>query len=227
MAMEAEAAPLITELGLRPVSKPAEPRLPFQVYQGNSGALKITLSLNGKDARRQVDNIGSEPAALNAYVLCREYAPDLLINAGTAGGFHKHGARIGDIYLSADAFRYHDHRIPIPGFEEYGIGSYPTLDTSALARKLGYKTGVVSTGNSLDYTDSCLKIMDSNQARVKEMEAAGIAWVVELMRVPFFAVKSITDIVDGEHPTAEEFLRNLELANQDLIAAIIRILETL
>jgi nucleoside phosphorylase len=37
-------------------------------------------------------------------------------------------------------------------------------------------------------------IMEENQASVKEMEAASIAWVVEQFQVPFFAVKVITDI---------------------------------
>ena len=227
MAMEAEAAPLIRELGLKPVSKPADPQLPFVSYQGVVQDMELTLSLNGKDARSGVDNIGSEPAALCAYVHCKTYSPELLINAGTAGGFRKHGGKIGDIYLSAGAFCFHDHRIPIPGFEQYGIGSFPTLDVSKLAKDLGFKTGVVSTGNSLDYTDACLKLMDSNQARVKEMEAAAIAWVAMLLRVPFFAVKSVTDIVDGEHPTAEEFLRNLELASRNLSSALLQIFQKL
>jgi 5'-methylthioadenosine/S-adenosylhomocysteine nucleosidase len=227
MAMEAEASPLIQALGLKPALKPADRRLPFLYYEGSFRGLELTLALNGKDARRGVDNIGTEPAALNAYVLCRDYSPNLIVNAGTAGGFQKHGAQIGDIYLSSDSFRYHDHRIPIPGFEEYGIGSYPTLDVSDLAAKLGYKTGVVSTGNALDYTDSCIAIMNSNNARVKEMEATAVAWVCDTMKVPFFAVKSITDIVDGEHPSAEEFLRNLALASESLAQSVPRILEAL
>ena len=36
--------------------------------------------------------------------------------------------------------------------------------------------------------------MEENCAAVKEMEAAAIAWVAEQFRVPFFAMKVITDI---------------------------------
>lgn len=52
------------------------------------------------------------------------------------------------------------------------------------------------------------------------MEGAGIAWVADLAKVPYFGVKVITDIVDGEHPTHEEFLRNLATAAQELKVAV-------
>jgi len=33
---------------------------------------------------------------------------------------------------------------------------------------------------------------------VKDMEAAAIAWVAKLNNTPFFALKVVTDIVDGD-----------------------------
>ena len=62
----------------------------------------------------------------------------------------------------------------------------------------GFKTGVVTTGNSLDAHDQDRKIMLSNDASVKDMEAASIAWVCEKSQMPFFALKVVTDIVDGD-----------------------------
>ena len=44
------------------------------------------------------------------------------------------------------------------------------------------------------------------------MEASGIVWVTHLYDVPFLALKSVTDIVDGERPPQEEFLENLHKA---------------
>ncbi len=40
--------------------------------------------------------------------------------------------------------------------------------------------------------------MQQNNVAVKEMEAAGIAWALHFFGTPFFCLKSITDIVDGE-----------------------------
>lgn len=63
------------------------------------------------------------------------------------------GAEIGDIFIST-AKVHHDRRIPIPGFDAYGVGSVPSVPTPRLLASMpSLKTGVVSTGNSLDYTD--------------------------------------------------------------------------
>lgn len=48
------------------------------------------------------------------------------------------------------------------------------------------------------------------------MEAASIAWVADHTKTPFFAVKVITDIVDGGRPSHEEFLENLSIASKNL-----------
>ena len=47
-----------------------------------------------------------------------------------------------------------------------------------LSSHLTLQAGVVSTGNSLDFVESDLKIMQSYNTAVKEMEANAIAWVV-------------------------------------------------
>ena len=59
-----------------------------------------------------------------------------------------------------------------------------------------------------------------NDATVKEMEAAAIAEVAAHFDIPFLAVKSVTDIVDGGVATAEEFLANLASASKGILAAI-------
>jgi nucleoside phosphorylase len=233
VAMEAEAQPLIDQLNLQPDPDFGDPHLPFRYYRGTKGRLQILLALAGKDPRFGVDLIGTEPATLNAYLVFKGFKPDLCINAGTAGGFIKRGGKIGDVYLSTEPFRYHDRRIPIPGFEEYGIGSYPVLEGLAdpylneIAQKLGLKSGAVTTGSSLDYTDHCLRLMDQHQGAAKEMEACAIAWVAWLLQVPMLALKSITDLVDGVHPTQEEFLANLSQASSELQKKLIMLLEFL
>ncbi len=228
-AMEAEAAPLIRALNLVLDPGFGDPRLPFRHYRGRyRDRFELLLSLNGKDPRFGVDNIGTEPAALNAYVTLSGFKPDLCINAGTAGGFRKRGGEIGDVYLSDRPLNFHDRRIPLPGgFEEYGFGSYPVANRSGMARELGLKEGGISTGNSLDFTARCLELIDRNEGAAKEMEAAAIGWVAWMLGVPFLALKSITDIVDGEHPAQEEFLRNLETASARIREKTLAVLDYL
>ncbi len=58
--------------------------------------------------------------------------------------------------------------------------------------------------------------MAQNDASVKEMECAAIANITEMFNIPFFAIKVITDIVDGGKITQEEFLENLGTAANSL-----------
>ncbi len=106
---------------------------------------------------------------------------------------------------------------------------------------------MVTTSNSLDHTDVDDEIMRKNgklrilvaqdlisfsfsvpiflDASIKDMEGAAIAWVAEMHDVPFFGVKVITDLVDGERPTEVEFLENLQKAANSLQRSVPKIIE--
>jgi 5'-methylthioadenosine nucleosidase len=223
MAMEAEGKPYIDSHNLEKIPTKF-PHLPCAFYQGEFNGGKVTVVLNGKDKRYDIDCVGTTPgmlyillfsipfngfltilcvfehffvipflAAISTFMALTEIQPDLVINAGTAGGFRKRTAEIGDVFLST-SIKHHDRRIPIPGFVEYGRGNHQAHFPENLIKAHGYKSGIVTTSNSLDHTEMDDIIMEENQASVKEMEAASIAWVVEQFQVPFFAVKVITDI---------------------------------
>lgn len=226
MAMEDEARPIIDELSLAHKGKLLSP-LPMEYYEGVFERLKIDLVTSGKCNRYNVDHIGPQAAILNAASAIGQLKPELIINPGTAGGFIHAGGNIGDVYLSYPMICYHDRRIPIPGFDAYGIGSYYCYDTREMAKDLNLKYGVVSTGSSLDYTDKDLELIKSYGGVVKEMEAASIAWIADLYKTPFFAIKSITDLVDGSNPTEEEFVKNLASASFALSKQVLRIVKYL
>jgi 5'-methylthioadenosine nucleosidase len=57
------------------------------------------------------------------------------------------------------------------------------------------------------------------------MEAAAIAYVAELASVPFFGFKVVTDIVDGDRPTQEEFFENLAAASASLQEKIPKVID--
>lgn len=117
------------------------------------------------------------------------------------------------------------HSHVLAGFDRYGIGRYEALPTPQLQRALGFKSGLVSSGNSLDYTAEDMAAMTHHEAAVKEMEAAAVAWAASLFDCPMFCIKSITDIVDGDRPAQEEFLENLGRAAEALQAVVPRVLE--
>jgi 5'-methylthioadenosine nucleosidase len=184
------------------------------------------LVTNGKDADTGLDLIGTQAATLATHFALVQYSPDIIINAGTAGAFREKGAEIGDIYLSRDYVVFHDRRVPIPGWDKQSIGYFPVWDITRVTGS-EFKTGIVSTGNSLDMPPEDEKRIRELGADVKEMEAAAVAWVANLHEKPMVCIKAVTDLIDSGHPTEEEFLHNLELANDHLWRACLRIVDLL
>lgn len=223
IAMEAEAQPFLNAMSLVKVDH-EHSDLTMELYQGSHKGTKVSVVVNGKCSRFGVDNVGTTPAALSTYLAVKLISPDLVINAGTAGGFKSKGADIGDVFL-ASAFAHHDRRIPIPGFTEYGVGSHDAHDAPNLLKHLDCKIGTVTTSNSLDHSPEDDKYMAANDAAVKDMEGAAIAWVAEQTRTACIAVKVITDIVDGERATQEEFLENLGTAATSLQAVLPKVMD--
>jgi len=231
--MEAEATPFVEHLKLVKLEGFFPDTVPFHAFSGSyngSTTHKITVVTNGKDHvyATGADNCGTVPAAMVAFLaLTKTTDADLLINAGTCGGFSAKGAAIGDVFLTT-AVAHHDRRIPIPAFDAYGVGKLETKMQSMtlqLADVLQCKLGICTTGNSLDKTDEDVKQMLANDASVKDMEAAAIAWSCALHNVPFMGLKVVTDIVDGNQPTQDEFLENLHAASQSLQQALPKVLD--
>lgn len=227
MAMWSEAEPLIKSLQLQKRHQVFRPEIPFKLFQGSLDTLRISLLTSGRDPEFQVDNVATVPATLMTYLAIEKLTPDMIMNVGTAGGRSNLGCRIGEVYLSSGKFCFHDRRIPLPGFERYGRGFYPSFDTSAMAAVLHLKTSSISTGNSLDMTPRDLEIIEENGAGIKDMEAAAVAWVCRTLSIPMFAVKAITDLIDRDTPTESQFMANLHRACSNLSLQTLAVLHYL
>lgn len=223
MAMAAEAAPILASLQARAVTSPAP--LVVRWFDAERHGADLRVAINGRDRRFGVDSIGTEAAAVNTYASILSFRPDLVISAGTAGGWQRCGGEIGDVYVSDGHAVHHDRRIALDGFQAYGIGAYPVVAARAMAKSLGLKTGVVTTSNSLDENDDDRAMIEVSGACVKDMEAAAVGYVCEQMSVPFMAVKAITDLVDHHTATAEQFTANLKLASGRLAEALIGVVD--
>jgi len=228
IAMEEEAQPFVSFLGLEIDNTFFPPEAPFKAYRGNYNTCKVTVVMNGHDEvyGTGVNNVGTVPAGLAVFLALQksEGEADLVINAGTCGGFSAKGAEIGDVFLTT-AVANHDRRIPIPGYDSYGIGKIDSVNAKSLAESINAKMGICTTGNSLDAHDLDKELMKDNDASVKDMEAAAIAWSCALHKTPYLGVKVVTDIVDGDKPTQEEFMENLSSAAKSLQEALTEVIE--
>ncbi|PSS12046.1 5'-methylthioadenosine/S-adenosylhomocysteine nucleosidase [Actinidia chinensis var. chinensis] len=220
IAMQTEALPLVNKFQLKEDHDSVFPKgVPWVRYCGTYKDLNINIIWPGKDTVLGVDSVGTVSASLVTYASIQALQPDLIINAGTAGGFKAKGASVGDIFLASDV-AFHDRRIPIPVFDLYGVGLRQALSTPNLLKTLNLKVGKLSTGDSLDTSPQDEASIISNHATVKDMEGAAVAYVADLLKVPAIFVKAITDIVDSDKPTAEEFLQNLAAVTAALDQAV-------
>lgn len=215
IAMEVEARGLREAFGITGEPTQLHPAFPARMWSGSIGTNKIAVAVNGRDERFDVESIASQPAVTTTLHAIEAFSPTLVISAGTAGGWNRRGGEIGKVYL-ADACVFHDRRIAIPGWDAYGIGTYPVADLRPAAAAIGLETGTVTTGNSLDAPPADVATMEQSGAVAKEMEAAAVGWICERMSVPFAALKAITDLVDDPEDTAEQFDRNLKMATTRL-----------
>eukprot|EP00520_Triparma_pacifica_P007417 CAMPEP_0118650844 /NCGR_PEP_ID=MMETSP0785-20121206/10463_1 /TAXON_ID=91992 /ORGANISM="Bolidomonas pacifica, Strain CCMP 1866" /LENGTH=239 /DNA_ID=CAMNT_0006543245 /DNA_START=17 /DNA_END=736 /DNA_ORIENTATION=+ len=228
IAMEAEAAPTIKSLALKVLPSVFPSALPYICYTNESKSLYLVTS--GKDAATTVDNVGTMHAAL-AVNTALMALPDVktIVNAGTCGGFIKRGCKIGSVIVPTVG-AFHDRRIVIPGtpFEQYGVGK-TDLSSCAIANevreKLDYLGGCCSSGDSLDHTAEDDALLESNEAVAKCMEFAAIAQVAKMWEKDLVGVKVVTDLVDGDQPSHEEFMANLGSAAEALQASIPKVLE--
>nr|ACR35511.1 unknown [Zea mays] len=116
IAMQKEATPLVHKFNLveAPAHQSTFPKgAPWVWYHGSYKGLHIDLVLPGMDAVLGVDSVGTVPVAVVTSFSIQTLKPDLIINAGTAGGFKAKGASITDVFLASDV-AFHDRRIPIP-----------------------------------------------------------------------------------------------------------------
>ncbi|XP_076958387.1 5'-methylthioadenosine/S-adenosylhomocysteine nucleosidase-like [Bidens hawaiensis] len=225
IAMQTEALPLVNAFELTEDTNSLFPKgTPWVRYHGTYKGLNVNIIWPGKDAVLGVDSVGTVSASLVTYAAIQALKPDLIINAGTAGGFKAKGACIGDVYLACEV-AFHDRRIPIPVFDLYGVGLRQGCSTPNLVKELEFKVGKLSTGDSLDMTPQDEASILANDAVIKDMEGAAVGYVTDLLKVPAIFVKAVTDIVDGDRPTSEEFLQNLSAVTVALGKAVTRVVD--
>ncbi|KAI3804003.1 hypothetical protein L1987_32170 [Smallanthus sonchifolius] len=225
IAMQTEALPLVNAFELTEDTNSLFPKgTPWVRYHGTYKGLNVNIIWPGKDAVLGVDSVGTVSASLVTYAAIQALQPDLIINAGTAGGFKAKGACIGDVYVASEV-AFHDRRIPIPVFDLYGVGLRRGCSTPNLVKELDFKVGKLSTGDSLDMTPQDEASILANDAVIKDMEGAAVGYVTDLLKAPAIFVKAVTDIVDGDKPTSEEFLHNLSAVTVALGKAVTRVLD--
>jgi adenosylhomocysteine nucleosidase len=182
--------------------------------------------------------IGKVNAAMSTTILLEKYAPDYVINTGSAGGYDPN-LNIGDVVISSEV-RHHDVDVTVFGYE---YGQVPQLPPAFLADKELIKVaeegakeiseiqtiqGLIATGDSfmndpvrVDY------IRDKfSDLKAVEMEAAAVAQVAHQFGVPFVIIRSLSDIAGKESDLSfDQFLEKAALHSASLVIKMVTLLK--
>ena len=95
MAMQEEANNFITRFGLTELDQ-SHLGMPTRFYRNATrDGLNIGLVVSGVDPRFRCAAVGTTPAVLATYLGIETFKPEIVVNAGTCGGFKAKGCAMG------------------------------------------------------------------------------------------------------------------------------------
>ncbi|MGO3345757.1 MAG: 5'-methylthioadenosine/S-adenosylhomocysteine nucleosidase [Marinomonas sp.] len=190
----------------------------------------------GNDVVLLQSGIGKVNAALSTTLLLSKFAPEYVINIGSAGGFAAE-LNVGDVVIS-DQVVHHDVDVTAFG---YAMGQVPNMpatyasDTDLIKKaqaavtavnRVKAKVGLIGTGDSFMNDPVRVEAVRAMfpEMVAAEMEAAAVAQVCHKFQTPFVVVRSLSDIAGKESSQSfEEYLKvaaeNSSLMIQQMLKA--------
>ncbi|MEP4890133.1 MAG: 5'-methylthioadenosine/adenosylhomocysteine nucleosidase [Aliiglaciecola sp.] len=162
--------------------------------------------LNGVDVVVAKCGIGKVAASVATTILIDRFAPDFVVNTGSAGGFDK-DLSIGDLVIGTSV-QHHDVDLTHFGYERgqtYGMPAiFPCeqrlIEAAEHAAKdvvhVKSKRGLICTGDSfIGCDDAASRLRDLfPDMRAVEMEGAAIGQTCYMLDTPFVVIRSLSDI---------------------------------
>lgn len=182
----------------------------------------------GEDLVACCGGVGKVNAAMATQVAIDRHFPDLIINVGLAGCFEE--VPIGTIVL-CESFLQHDvdttgcgdpiGMVSTVNMVEFPASGLPTAQRAMDATGLPYRVGKCATGDWFGVMGQRAEfIKDTFHPLVCEMEGAAIAQVCYRNRVPFMAIKSVSDCLTASQNYYFDYPKALEHLNHVAIAFI-------
>ncbi|RCU51635.1 MULTISPECIES: 5'-methylthioadenosine/S-adenosylhomocysteine nucleosidase [Corallincola] len=175
--------------------------------------------LHGHEVILLKSGIGKVAAAISTTLLLERFAPDIVINIGSAGGFDP-ALQVGDVVISSEV-RYHDVDVTAFNYEPGQLPGQPAAFTPAadLVALAEQSLNAVGEAKAVKGLICSGDIFMADPARVEqaralfptmaacEMEAAAVAHVCHQFSVPFVIIRALSDIAGkSSHLSFEQFL---------------------
>jgi len=193
-------------------------------------------TLHGKEVVLLESGIGKVNVAIATTLLLEKFDINYVINTGSAGGIKADG-EVGDVVIS-ESVAYHD--VDVTGFG-YVWGQVPGLpaafdSNAALVKKVEgalesasvrhFKGQIVTGDTFVNRPEQMDQIKENfSNAVALEMEAAAVAQVCYIAKVPFVVVRALSDIAGKEsHVSFEEFLPKAAEVSSQMVSELVKLL---
>lgn len=188
--------------------------------------------LEGHEVVATQCGIGKVNAALGTDSAIREFAPELVINTGVAGGVGAEGVKVLDVVV-ADKVAYHDVWCG-PGTEWGEASGYPLLMPAALELLAPgtlegipmAKVGLICSGDIFVSRPEEVAVIRGHFPQVKavDMESAAIMQTCMSRRVPCMVVRVISDTPGADDNIAqyEQFWDDAPRESMDALMTILK-----
>jgi adenosylhomocysteine nucleosidase len=204
-----------------------------------AGCEFYTGYLNDQEVVLLKSGIGKVNAAIGTTLMIQLYKPDVILNTGSAGGFHT-DLNVGDVVISTEV-RHHDVDATIFGYE---YGQVPQMPANYLpdrtlveaAEKAGTRVeniqvakGLIASGDSFMSDHERVEDIRTKFPALyaAEMEAAAIAQTCYQFNVPFVIIRSLSDIAGKDARVSyDQFLKTASKNSAELVQKIVEELRT-
>ena len=198
----------------------------FSAYEGELAGKRMVLVLSG---------IGKVNAAVSTSWVIHQFAPDCVINTGSAGGLGK-GLKVGDVVIG-ETVAHHDVDVTAFG---YVWGQVPQLSAvfasdenlirqaekaAQVFEGAAVTQGLIVSGDRFVHSSEGVAEIRSHFPEVKavEMEAAAIAQTCHQLEVPFVIIRAVSDSADEKADISfEEFLKTAAVSSAKMVIEIIK-----
>jgi len=198
----------------------------FSAYEGELAGKRMVLVLSG---------IGKVNAAVSTSWVIHQFAPDCVINTGSAGGLGK-GLKGGDVVIG-ETVAHHDVDVTAFGYVWGQVPQLPAVfvSDSNLIRQAekaaqvfegaAVTQGLIVSGDRFVHSSEGVAEIRSHFPDVKavEMEAAAIAQTCHQLEVPFVIIRAVSDSADEKADISfEEFLKTAAVSSAKMVTEIVK-----
>ena len=198
----------------------------FSAYEGELARKRMVLVLSG---------IGKVNAAVSTSWVIHQFAPDCVINTGSAGGLGK-GLKVGDVVIG-ETVAHHDVDVTAFGYVWGQVPQLPAVfvSDSNLIRQAekavqvfegaAVTQGLIVSGDRFVHSSEGVAEIRSHFPDVKavEMEAAAIAQTCHQLEVPFVIIRAVSDSADEKADISfEEFLKTAAVSSAKMVTEIVK-----